>query len=228
MEMPQTILITGSSRGLGLEMTKYLLSIGHTVIGLSRSGTEIEEENFIDIVCDIKDEAAVEEMYELIAHHTDRLDTVILNAGVFQMAPIIETSSKEFKDQFETNALGAFHILKHLESYIETHGAHIITIASLASKNGLANMAAYSASKFALFGMIDSVRNEWSHLDLKFSTLLPGAIQTGIWDTISEAENDREMLGQDDFMHVFKMVFHSPKNIQFPELVFLHKNGIYK
>jgi NAD(P)-dependent dehydrogenase (short-subunit alcohol dehydrogenase family) len=222
------ILITGTSSGLGLQMARTLLEDGHTVIGLSRSGTNIESPNFIDVVCDIRDEESVEEMYELISSHTDHLDVIVLNAGIFEIAPLIETSSKEFSDHLNTNVIGAFHVLKHAETFLEEGESHIITISSLASKNGLANMAAYSASKFALNGLIDSLRNEWMHLNIRFSTLLPGAIATPIWDEVEGDFPKDQMLTIAEFIHVFNMVVNSPKNLQFPEITFLHKDGMYK
>jgi NAD(P)-dependent dehydrogenase (short-subunit alcohol dehydrogenase family) len=228
MEENQFILITGTSSGLGYQMATMLLEQGHWVIGLSRSGTQIDHSNFIDIICDIRDEESVEEMYELISHHTNKLDAIVLNAGIFEMAPLNETSSKEFRNHLDTNVIGAFHILKHAESFIEEVEAHIITISSLASKNGLSNMSAYSASKFALNGLIDSLRSEWAHLNVRFSTLLPGAISTPIWDEIEGDFPRDQMLSCEEFLHVFNMVFNSPKNLQFPELTFLHRDGLYK
>ena len=222
------ILITGTSSGLGYHMANMMIEQGHTVIGLSRSGTNINSEQFIDIVCDIRDEESVEEMYELISNHTDHLDVIVLNAGIFEIAPLNETSSKEFRNHLDTNVIGAFHILKHAESYIEEGESHIITISSLASKNGLSNMSAYSASKFALNGLIDTLRSEWAHLNVRFSTMLPGAINTPIWDNIEGDFPKDQMLSIEDFLHVFNMVVNSPASLQFPEITFLHRDGMYK
>lgn len=221
-------LITGTSSGLGYEMAQSLLEKGLTVIGISRSGTELDHPNFIDIICDIRDEAAVEEMYELVAGHTDSLHLIILNAAIFEMSPLVETSTKEFSDHFSTNVVGAFHILKHAIDFVVEDETHIITISSIASKKGLANMAAYCASKFALNGMIESLREEWEHLAIRFSTLMPGAILTPIWEESEEDLPRDQMLLMEDFMHVFEMVVSSPSHMQFPELVFLHKKGALK
>lgn len=228
MRSNEYALITGTSSGLGYEMAQFLLEEGYSVIGISRSGTDLDHPNFIDILCDIREEGAVEEMYELVAGHTDSLHLIILNAGIFQMSPLVETSTKEFNDHFTTNVLGAFHILKHASDFLVENETHIITISSIASKKGLANISAYSASKFALNGMIESLREEWEHLNVRFSTLMPGAILTPLWD---EGEDDLprdQMLTLADFMHVFQMIVTSPSNMQFPEVEFLHKKGMLK
>jgi 3-oxoacyl-[acyl-carrier protein] reductase len=225
MDENKFILITGTSSGLGFNMAQMLLEQGHTVIGLSRRGTDLNSPNFIDIVCDIREEESVEEVYALIANHTDHLDAIILNAGIFEIAPLNETSSKEFLDHFNTNVLGAFHTLKHAQEFIgEEEQTHIITISSIGGKFGLSNMSAYSASKFALNGMIDSLRSEWAHLNVRFTTMIPGAIETPIWDDREDAPRN-QMLNVDDFLYVFNMVINSPENIQFPDITFLHKDG---
>lgn len=221
-------LITGTSSGLGFEMAQFLLEEGYTVIGVSRRGTTLDHPQFIDILCDIKDEAAVEEMYELIANHTEELHLIVLNAGIFEMSPLIETSTKEFSDHLITNVVGAFHILKHSNDFLVEDETHIVTVSSIASKKGLANISAYSASKFALNGMIESLREEWAHLGIRFSTLMPGAIATPIWDEGDMDLPRDQMMGVDDFMHVFQMVTRSPKHVQFPEIAFLHKKGLFK
>jgi 3-oxoacyl-[acyl-carrier protein] reductase len=221
-------LITGTSSGLGFEMAQFLLEEGYTVIGVSRRGTALDHPQFIDILCDIKDEPSVEEMYELIGNHTDKLHLIVLNAGIFEMSPLIETSTKEFSDHLSTNVVGAFHILKHSSDFLVEDETHIVTVSSIASKKGLANISAYSASKFALNGMIESLREEWAHLKIRFSTLMPGAIATPIWDEGDTELPRDQMMGVDDFMHVFQMVTRSPSHVQFPEIIFLHKKGIVK
>ncbi|MBC7539213.1 MAG: SDR family oxidoreductase [Bacteriovorax sp.] len=228
MRSNEYALITGTSSGLGYEMAQFLLEEGLTVIGVSRRGTTLDHPNFIDILCDIREEGAVEEMYELIAGHTDSLHLIVLNAGIFEMSPLVETSTKEFNDHFSTNVVGAFHILKHASDFLVEDETHIVTVSSIASKKGLANISAYSASKFALNGMIESLREEWEHLNVRFSTLMPGAILTPIWDESEEDLPRDQMMSMSDFMHVFQMVASSPSHMQFPELIFLHKRGILK
>ena len=124
--------------------------------------------------------------------------------------------------------MGAFHILKHASEFLIEDCSHIVTISSIASKKGLANISAYSASKFALNGMIESLRKEWEHLGVRFSTLLPGAILTPLWDENDTDLPKDQMLAIEDFMHVFQMVVNSPRHMQFPEISFLHKKGVIK
>lgn len=222
-------LITGTSSGLGLKMAEYLLTLDFTVIGVSRRGSPIEHDNFIDILCDIKDEGAVEEMYEIIKNHSEKLDIIILNAGIFEMSPLVEMSTKEFSDHLWTNVVGAFHILKHTSDFLIEDQTHIISISSVASKKGLANLSAYSASKAALNVMIESLQEEWSHLGIRFSHLLPGPIKTELWEGLDISDEQKNiMLEVEDFMNVFEMVINSSSKVHFPVIEFLNKRGSLK
>lgn len=219
-------LITGTSRGLGQSMALTLISEGYKVYGLSRTKSSIIDPNFVDIECDIRDESSVEEMYQILSEDIQKLDLIVLNAGIFQMSPLAETSTKEFQDQLQTNVVGAYHILKHSLDFLIENQTHVITISSIAGMVGLPNVAAYSASKFALKGMIESVKKEWMNMGIRFSTIFPGAIDTTIWDDLDTEFDRKDMLSVDEFMYLFGMVINAPLNMQFPELVVTHKSGI--
>lgn len=221
----QFALVTGSSSGLGLAICEYLLDEGHTVFGVSRSGSPIEHGRFMDIISDVRDEASVEEMYSLVNNSTEYLNVIVNAAGVFEMSPLVETSTKEFSDHLKTNVLGPFHILKHCADFLVEGQTHIINISSIASQKGFPQFSAYCSSKFALNGLIESCREEWKNMGVRFSTLMPGAIDTPLWNSIGGQFERKKMLSIDDFMFIFDMVIRSPSYIQFPEINFLHKDG---
>lgn len=219
-------LVTGSSSGLGLEIVHYLLEEGMVVFGASRSGTDIDHENFIDLEVDVRDETSVMEMFEKIGHTTYGLSLIVNNAGIFEMAPVIKTSSELFLDHFQTNCLGPFHILKYGYDFLIENQSHIVHLASIASKRGFSNISGYCASKFALNGLIESVREEWKELGVRFTTLYPGAIDTPLWDSITDTFEREKMMSVDEFLHIFDMVVKAPSNVQFPDITFLHKSGV--
>jgi NAD(P)-dependent dehydrogenase (short-subunit alcohol dehydrogenase family) len=222
----QWALVTGSSSGLGYEMCQYLLDEKYKVFGASRSGTAIEDENFFDLELDVRDEESVMAMYDQIGAETPGLHLIVNNAGIYSMAPVVDTSTNEFINHFQTNTLGAFFILKYGYDYLIENVTHIVNISSIASKRGFPNVGAYCASKFALNGLIESCREEWKPLGVRFSTLIPGAIDTPLWDNISDDFERSKMLDPEDFLHVFDMVIKSPINMQFHDVTFLHKSGL--
>jgi len=229
--MKKFALITGCSSGLGLEICNYLLELEdisgeneYTIFGVSRSGSPISHDSYIDFQVDIKDEDQVSEMFDEIGDKCEGINLVINCAGVFELCSLEDMESKRFKNHYETNVLGPFHIFKYVRDFIIEDLTHFITISSIASEKGFANCSAYSSSKFALNGLIDSLEEEWKQFGVKFSTLLPGAIDTPLWDDIEDFDRDK-MLSIEEFLHVINMVITAPRNLAFKKLTFLHKSG---
>lgn len=206
-------------------MVNWLLEEDYVVFGVSRSGLDINNGNYVDIICDIRDEDEVREMVEVVNQNTYGLNLIVNNAGIFEMASLKETSSETFLDHLQTNVQGTFHVLKNLEDFLIENETHVITISSIAAKKGFANVSAYCSSKFALNGLIESIREEWKKLGVRFSTLQPGAINTPLWDDVEDFDRE-DMMSMEDFMHVFTMVVNSPSIMQFPEISFLHRSGV--
>ncbi len=223
--MEKYALVTGCSSGLGFEMVNWLLDEDYVVFGVSRSGLDINNGNYIDIVCDIRDENEVRDMVEMVNQNTYGLHLIVNNAGIFEMASLKETSSESFLDHLQTNVQGPFHVLKSLEDFLIENETHIVTISSIAAKKGFPNVSAYCASKFALNGLVQSIREEWKKLGVRFSTLEPGAIDTPLWDGVEDFDRE-DMMTIEDFMHVFSMVVDSPSTMQFPEISFMHRAGV--
>lgn len=218
-------LVTGSSSGLGLEISKSLLYSGYTVFGGSRSGTDIEHENFYDVELDISSEESVEEFYETVREFTDKVHLVVNNAGICEMSPVSEMSVEVFEQHLATNTIGPFMLFQGLESFLVKNETHIISILSTASQYGYPNVSAYNASKFGQLGLIQSLKKEWKDYKLRFTNLFPGAIDTPLWDKMGSKLSREKMLKSDEFMNVFNFVVHAPATIQFPEITFLHKEG---
>ena len=145
--MDRFAIVTGSSSGLGLEITKSLLFSGYTVFGGSRSGTDIEHEKFYDVELDISSEESVEEFYETIREFTEVIHLVINNAGICEMTPVTEMTLSVFESHLATNTVGPFLMFQGLAGFIVKGETHIVSILSTAAHYGYPNVAAYNASK---------------------------------------------------------------------------------
>lgn len=223
--MDRFAIVTGSSSGLGLEITQSLLYSGYTVFGGSRSGTDLEHENFYDVELDISSEDSVEEFYETVREFTDKIHLVINNAGMCEMAPVTEMSVEMFEQHLATNTVGPFLLFQGLQTFLVKNETHIISILSTAAHYGYPNVSAYNASKFGQLGLIESLKKEWKDHKLRFTNLFPGAIDTPLWDKMGTKFSRDKMLKCSDFMSVFNFVVHAPPTVQFPEITFLHKEG---
>jgi NAD(P)-dependent dehydrogenase (short-subunit alcohol dehydrogenase family) len=108
--MEKCAIVTGSSSGLGLEITKSLLHSGYTVFGGSRSGTDLEHENFYDVELDIASEDSVDEFFETVREFTDKIH-LIVNYDLFcVMSQVSELSTELFEEHLSTYTFGPFLI----------------------------------------------------------------------------------------------------------------------
>lgn len=223
--MERCAIVTGSSSGLGLEITKSLINSGYTVFGGSRSGTELEHENFYDVELDMTSEESIEEFFETVREFTDKVHLVVNNAGICEFGPVSEMETGIFELHLATNTVGPFHLFKFLEAFIIKNETHVVSILSTAAHYGYPNVAAYNASKFGQLGLLQSLKKEWKDHKIRFTNLFPGAIDTPLWDKMGTKFSRDKMLKIPEFMAVFNFVIHAPSTIQFPELTFLHREG---
>lgn len=223
--MEKCALVTGSSSGLGLDISKFLLDCGYIVFGGSRSGTDLEHENFYDVELDITSEDSVEEFIETIREFTPHLHLIINNAGICEMGPISDVTLEQFEEHLATNTVGPFLLFRHIESFLIKNETHIISILSTAAHYGYPNVSAYNASKFGQLGLLESLKKEWKDYKIRFTNLFPGAIDTPLWDKMGSKFSRDKMLKTNEFMSVFGFIVTAPDTIQFPELTFLHKDG---
>ena len=221
----KSAIVTGSSSGLGLEITKSLIESGYQVFGGSRSGTELEHEHFYDIELDVSNEESVEEFYETVKDFTQEIDLIVNNAGICEMSSVTDMDAEDFQKHLNINTLGPFLMFKHLEPFLIANKTHIISVLCTSAQIGYPNVSAYNASKFGQLGLIESLKKEWNVHKLRFTNLFPGAIDTPLWDKMGTKFSRDKMLTVSDFMEVFNFVVHAPSNIQFPEMTFLHREG---
>jgi NAD(P)-dependent dehydrogenase (short-subunit alcohol dehydrogenase family) len=218
-------VVSGSSSGLGLEISRILLELGFTVFGGSRSGTDLDHENFYDVELDVTSEESVADFFETISEFTKGVDIIVNNAGICFMNSISETSIEEFEDHLATNTLGPYLLFKFSEKFLIREQTHIISVLSTAAHFGYPNVSAYSASKFGQLGFLESLKKEWKDYKIKFTNLFPGAIDTPLWDKMGAHFSREKMLKIEDFGSVFQFVVEAPYAIQFPEVTFLHRDG---
>lgn len=217
-------IVTGTSSGLGEAMARTLLLEDYQVLGLSRKNLDIEDPNYSHFEVDITEEKQVISFFKNLDSEYG-IDLLVNNAGICEFNSLKTTSSSEFEHILKTNVLGHFHILKHFEPFIIEDESHIINILSIAAKNVFENSSAYTASKFAFKGLIETIQKEWSPYQIKFSNLYPGAIDTPLWDSL-EIESDREnMLTIDEFLYVFQTCLNAPDLLNFEDITFMHKKG---
>lgn len=194
----QLVLITGASRGIGRALAIDLARRGATVIGCARSRQGLEETlaqmqptspRSAVIGCDVGKRQQVDRMVKDVLTEFGRVDILVNNAGVGMRQPFVETSLDTIEDILRTNYLGTVYCTHAvLPAMIARGSGHIVNISSGAGIIGTLNMAGYSASKFAMNGLSESLYHELRPLGIHLSVVCPGPVRTDFDRTFAGTE----------------------------------------
>ena len=179
--MPKTIVVTGSSKGIGRELALQAAEKGHLVFALSRNVTSLQATSgVIPLQVDLSDTKAVQQAVNEIRATTDTIDVLINNAGILLHKPFLETTSKDFHQVFETNVFGLVSITQALLPFMKVN-SHVVNISSMGGIGGsskFAGLSAYSSSKGAVSILTELLAEEFKATGPKFNALALGAVQT--------------------------------------------------
>jgi NAD(P)-dependent dehydrogenase (short-subunit alcohol dehydrogenase family) len=177
--MPKVILITGASSGIGQACGEHLAARGFRVFGAQRRPAP---SNAVEtITMDVTDDASVERGVATVLERAGRIDVVVNNAGFAIQGSVEDTSIAEAREQLETNFFGALRVCRAVLPVMRQQGGgHIVQISSLAGVIGLPFSGLYSASKFALEGMTESLRLETRRFGIHVAMIEPGDFQSNL------------------------------------------------
>jgi NAD(P)-dependent dehydrogenase (short-subunit alcohol dehydrogenase family) len=198
----RSVVITGTSTGIGWGTAKVLLERGFRVFGSVRKqgdADRLKQEfgaNFTPLLFDVTDEAQVlaaacEVRAEL---EGETLAGLVNNAGIAVAGPVLDLAADEFRRQMEVNVIGpiittqAFGPLLGADPSLHGPKGRIVMISSVAGKNGNPLMSAYSASKHAVEGLSESLRREMMLFGIDVIIIAPGAVKTPIWAKAEEVD----------------------------------------
>lgn len=185
------ILITGDRKGIGRYLSEYYLEKGMTVIGCSRSETNLKNKNYQHFCLDVSDEQAVKKMYSEIRHTHGRLDVLINNAGVdLSFAPILLVPYKSALKTVEINLLGTFLMSREAAKIMMKNSfGRIINFSSMLVKHEIKGTAIYTASKSAIISFTRVMAKEVYGYNITCNIIAPSAIKTDLMDSV-----DKEVL----------------------------------
>jgi NAD(P)-dependent dehydrogenase (short-subunit alcohol dehydrogenase family) len=173
------VLITGASSGIGKACAEHLAARGFRVFGAQRHSINDNSGAVESLTMDVDDEESVDRAIQIVIERTGRFDAVVNNAGFALMGSVEDTSIEEAKAQMETNFFGVLRVCRAVLPIMrEQRTGHIINISSLAGVLGLPFSGLYSASKFALEGMTESLRLEARRFGIRVVLIEPGDFRT--------------------------------------------------
>lgn len=195
-----TIIITGTSAGIGFALAEYFGKKGHHVFGLSRKA--VISEYFKSIPTDITDNIHVQHAILEILKTENRIDVLVNNAGMGMVGAVEDSSKEEILKLFNLNLVGSVQMMTAvLPKMREQKLGKIINISSIGSEMGLPFRGFYSASKSALDKVTEAIRYEVSPWNIEVCSLHLGDIKTNI------AENRLKTQVSEPYKKTFEKVY---------------------
>ena len=195
----QIALVTGSSSGIGYETSLRLAQNGiytyASMRNLSKSGEILgyAKRNNLPLKTlrlDITDEESISGAIDKIIAEKKRIDIIVNNAGYSLLGPLEQLDIDEIKDEFETNFFGIIRLIQSALPIMRKQGyGRIINISSLAGRIGLPLSSAYVSSKFALEGLVESLRYEVQPFGIHVILIEPGVIKTNFVNNMKVGRN---------------------------------------
>ena len=186
--MSRTVVITGGSKGIGWELVKVFAKDGYKVISGSRSVREDVpadiSKNIKQLEIDVKNREDHLKLVKAAIDWNGTLDCYINNAGFSEWRSLADIDNKFITEIFETNLFGYFWGAQAAETVLKIGGS-IINISSLAAKRGTPNNSAYSATKFGVTGLMQSLSKELGPKGIRVNAVCPVLIETpGLLDAL--------------------------------------------
>ena len=181
-------LISGGSRGLGLEIARQICAEGGRVALIARDAEELAhaktdldrfETEILTLQCDLLETAQIQSAVQQTLQRFRKIDILINNAGMIEIGPVEHMQLKDFDRAMRLHFWAPFILYLLVTPHMRANGGRIVNISSIGGRIAVPHMAAYSASKFALAGFSDAIRAELARDNIFVTTVTPGLMRTG-------------------------------------------------
>jgi NAD(P)-dependent dehydrogenase (short-subunit alcohol dehydrogenase family) len=193
----RTCLVTGAGRGIGAAVAQRLSAAGHRVALTARTGPELDAlaarlpGPALAVAADVTDPDAVERVFTTVEREWGPVEVLVLNAGAGTSAPLARTTDADWERMLALNLTAPFRMLRRaVPAMVEQGFGRVVAVASIAAKRGEPYIAAYTASKHGLLGLVRSAARELAATGVTVNAVCPAYVDTPMTDgtvaTISE------------------------------------------
>lgn len=181
----KTVVITGASTGIGYDAAVQLAKRGYQVFAGVRKQEDADRlkqhQGIEPVILDVTKPAQIDEFVKLLETKNIQSLSLVNNAGIAVAGAVEVLTIDDYRKQFEVNFFGLIQMTQKLIPLIRKHKGRIVNISSVSGLSSTPFLSAYSASKYALEALSDSMRWEFGSFGVKVVVIEPGPILTPIW-----------------------------------------------
>lgn len=225
-------LITGAGKGIGKAVAIALAAEGVNVALLARTKTDLEQVakeiepygvKTVIVTADIADIGSVNQAVNTVLGEFKTIDILINNAGIGKFGKFLDLAPQDFENIIKVNLFGIYYATRAvLPGMIEQQGGDIINISSTAGLKGAAITSAYSASKFAVMGLTESLMQEVRKHNIRVTALTPSTVATDMAINLNLTDGNPEKVMQaEDIAEVIVA------QLKLNRRVFIKESGIW-
>jgi NAD(P)-dependent dehydrogenase (short-subunit alcohol dehydrogenase family) len=204
--MKKTVLITGTSSGIGKETAKLFAEKGWNVAATMRSPEKEQElsklKNVVCLKLDVTNPATIANAIDETIRTFGQIDVVVNNAGFAVVGPFEATTDEQVRHEIETNILGVMAVTRSIIPYFrERKSGIIINVASMGGRITFPLYSVYHASKWAVEGFSESLQHELKAFNIKVKIIEPGTIKTGFYGSSMDIAKKEGLTAYDAFVN---------------------------
>lgn len=223
----KTIVIIGSSRGIGKAVTDLIKKSGGNVVLGSRSNLDRISENSLELPLDVTDEKSVMSFYEKAVEHFGTVDILINSAGVGYFSSILDSSTEDFDRMISVNLRGTYLTCKYFGKHMaEKQSGQILNLVSIAGTTALPGCGGYSASKFGVMGLTKVLQAELRGKGVQVTAVIPGSVSSSFWDQINPKPEVSNMIPVESLASHLLYLINQPPGAFIDEIMIMPPLGI--
>jgi NADP-dependent 3-hydroxy acid dehydrogenase YdfG len=228
----KSVIITGASSGIGLEIARSLAAAGARLALAARSMDRLERAAaelaatgapLIVVPTDVTREADCRALVRATADAFGRVDVLVNNAGYAPPASLLDTTVEIWDSTLNVCLKGVYLMTRAAVGIMLEQGqGTVVNISSVAGKYGFENRSAYCAAKWGLHGFTEALRVELAGRDIRFHLICPGAVATSWWETVNNPQPDEikgKMIRPEEVAEAVRWVLTQPERLQIDEVM---------
>jgi short-subunit dehydrogenase len=221
------VLLAGATGGIGAAAARLLAGSGARLFITGRNSQKLEAlaselklPSSQVYACDISKSADLQQLKQKYIQVFSQIDVLINASGVGIIKPVEQLTDEDFLTSLQTNLFGSFLLVRSfLPMMKEVKKGLIINIPGVLGKVPMAGAAAYSASKYGLVGMMQSIREELKRTDIRITNLFLGGVDSPFWDTIDLRVQKDKMIREEEAAKAIWFLCQQPANGVVSEMV---------